>query len=77
MKKHLFLINLVLIGCNTIRGRVKLEDFHNCVIINQHCGFDNLDGGFYQVRDLKTHKVYRIDVDIRDCDTYKINDTIR
>jgi hypothetical protein len=60
-------------GCN----RTSPEKFKNCVIVKQHCGFDNLDGGFYQVKDLKTNKVYRVDVDIRDCDVYNVGDTIK
>lgn len=77
MKK--ILINLLavatfcLFGC----GRTNPEDFHNCVIVKQYCGFDNLDAGYYQVKDLTTGKVYRIDVDIRDCDVYSEGDTIK
>jgi hypothetical protein len=62
-----------LCGC----GRTNIEDIHNCIILKQHCGFDNLDAGFYQVKDLKTGVVKRIDVDIRDCDVYNVGDTIR
>jgi hypothetical protein len=60
-------------GCN----RTSPENFKNCIIVKRHCGFDNLDGGFYQVKDITTGKVYRIDVDIRDCDVYNIGDTIK
>jgi hypothetical protein len=57
--------------------RTNIEDIHNCIIIKQHCGFDNLDAGYYQVKDLKTGVVKRIDVDIRDCNVYNVGDTIR
>ena len=65
----------LLCSCDFVR--TNPEDFKNCVIIEQHCGFDNLDAGYYHVKDLTTGKVYRIDVDIRDCDVYKVGDTIR
>ena len=62
-------------GCGF--NRTNIEDIHNCIILKQHCGFDNLDAGFYQVKDLKTGVVKRIDVDISDCDVYNVGDTIR
>lgn len=75
-----FIIALVLscgVTCSCgISGRTNIGDIHNCVILKQHCGFDNLDGGYYQVRDLKTGAVKRIDVDIRDCGIYDVGDTV-
>lgn len=62
--------------CNNA-GRTNIEDIHNCVIVKQHCGFDNLDAGYYHVKDLITGKVERINVDIRDCSVYNVGDTIK
>lgn len=74
-KKLLFVVALctTLFGC----GRTKIEEIHNCVIVNQHCGFDNLDAGYYHVKDLTTNVVYRIDVNIQDCNVFNIGDTIK
>lgn len=67
-------ITLLTLSCDT---RYKTSDFKNCVIIKQHCGWDNLDGGCYHVKDLKTGTVIRMNVDIRDCDVYNLGDTIK
>lgn len=58
-------------------NRINIDDIHNCIIIKQHCGLDNADAGYYQVKDLKTGIIKRIDVDIRDCDVYAVGDTIK
>lgn len=71
----LFYVTLVVLFSSC--GRNNIEDIRNCIILKQHCGFDNLDAGFYQVKDLKTGVVKRINVDIRDCDVYNVGDTIR
>lgn len=73
MKTYLLLLVLLMAGC----GRTNIEDIRNCIILKQYCGFDNLDAGYYQVKDLKTGIVKRIDVDIRDCNVYSIGDTIK
>ncbi len=65
----------MLCGCSF--NRTNIQDIKHCIILEQRCGFDNLDGGFYQVRDLQTGVVRRIDVDIRDCSVYKVGDTIK
>lgn len=77
-------VNFIVLGCivslsSIFYGctRTDIKDIRNCVILQQHCGFDNLNGGYYQVKDLKTGVVRRIDVDIRDCDVYSAGDTIR
>jgi hypothetical protein len=76
MKKIvLSLLSITILLCSCMRTNIK--DIRNCVIIKQHCGWDNLDAGYYQVKDLKTGIVQRIDVDIRDCDVYHTGDTIK
>ena len=67
------LVIIFLTGCL----RTNIRNIRNCVIIKQHCGFDNLDAGFYHVKDLKTGVISRIDVDIRDCNVYCVGDTIK
>ena len=69
----------LLMTCIFLSGCVKtgINSIHNCVIIKQHCGFDNLEGGYYQVKYLETGIIKRIDVDIRDCDIYNVGDTIK
>lgn len=72
--RKIILISLAiasLVGCNE-----DLESIRNCVVLKQHCGFDGLDNGYYQVRDLSTGVVRRVDVDIKDCDVYAVGDTI-
>ena len=77
MKKILIIISifLYLFFCSCFR--TKTQDIRNCVIIKQHCGFDNFDGGYYQIKDLKTGVIRRVDVDIRDCNVYQEGDIIR
>jgi hypothetical protein len=71
--KKVFIALLMLTACN----RTSVGNIKNCVIVKQYCGFDNLDGGYYVVRDLTTNRIYRIDVDIRECDIYNVGDTIK
>ncbi len=75
--KSIIILILILFTYGCGLNRTDIKDIHNCVIISQNCGFNNLDGGYYHVKDLTTGKVKRIDVDIRDCSVYKINDTIK
>lgn len=78
MKLQFFVIIIILFFCGCWNlGRTDIAEIRNCVILKQHCGFDNLDAGYYQVKDLKSGIVKRVDVDIRDCDLYKVGDTIR
>ncbi len=75
MKKLLLITMIFLVSCHF--GRKDISEIRNCVILQQHCGWDNLDAGYYQVKDLTTGQVMRIDVDIRDCSVYSVGDTIK
>lgn len=76
MKKLILLITISITGCIGLE-RKPLSEIKNCVIIGQYCGFDNIDGGCYHVKNLTTGIVTRIDVDIRDCKVYNVGDTIK
>lgn len=77
-------VNFIILSCLILLSvicwffiRTSIKDIRHCVILQQHCGYDNLDGGYYHIKDLKTGVVRRIDVDIRDCNVYSVGDTIR
>lgn len=83
MKKYIIPLLILIFGGGAIclmfshPGRHSIEEIHNSLVLDSYCGFDNLDGGYYHVKDLKTGEVKRIDVDIRDCSVYSKGDTIK
>ncbi len=80
MKIIVVYIACILIACLLLFQMLRFQDIntlHHCVILKQHCGFDNLVGGYYQVRDLTTGKITKVSVDVDDCDIYHEGDTIK
>lgn len=78
MLKKLLTINILILTVLVFYfyKRTDLKSLHNCIVVGSYCGFNNLQGGFYLVKDLKTDSVNRIYVDLQDCNIYQVGDTI-